>query len=304
LVSAAFFDRDSQPEAELRQLADELYRRVDWRWALNGQASLAHGWRPETGFLPHRWQGYSEALLLYVMALGAPSRPLPPESYAAYMATSQWQNVYGQEHFVAGPLFIHQYSHMFLDLRGIQDQHIRPHGIDYFENSRRATLAQREYAIQNPGAFAGYGPDCWGLTACDGPGPATLEAQGVMRSFYEYVARGAPGGPDDGTIAPWAVVASLPFAPAEVLSAVRYFNNIKLHQPEPHGYKNSFNRTFPSDTPEPLGWISPYHFGINMGPMALMIENYLSGLIWKLTRRSPYLLAGLRQAGFSGGWLA
>jgi len=304
LVAMAYFDRDSEPEAAVRRLGNELYRRVDWQWALNGQASLVHGWLPESGFLPYRWEGYDEALLLYVMALGSPTHSLAGESYQAYVANRLWQDIYGYEHFPAGPLFIHQYSHMFLDLRGIQDRYIGPFGIDYFENSRRATLVQREYAIRNPLQFEGYGRDCWGLTACDGPGPATMKLKGITRTFFEYVARGAPFGPDDGTLAPWAVVASLPFVPDEVLSAVRYFSQIKLHEPEPHGYKNSFNRTMPVASSSPLGWISPYHFGINMGPMAIMIENYLSGLIWRLTRRSPYLVAGLRKAGFAGGWLS
>jgi hypothetical protein len=304
LVAAAYFDQDSQAEVELRRLADALYRRVNWPWALNGKANLAHGWRPESGFLPQRWEGYDEALLLYVLALGSPTHPLPAESYQAYMNTCSWQQVYGYEHYFAGPLFIHQYSHMFLDLRGIQDRHIGHYGIDYFENSRRATLVQREYAMRNPLEFEGYGADCWGLTACDGPGPTTLTVNGISRVFYEYIARGAPFGPDDGTLAPWAVVASLPFAPDIVLQAVRYFSKIKLHEPEPYGYKNSFNRTFPVEAASPLGWVSEYHFGINMAPIALMIENHLSDLIWSLTRRSPYLAAGLRKAGFSGGWLA
>jgi len=304
LVVAAYFDQDGQAEVQLRQLADALYRRVDWPWALNGKANLAHGWVPESGFLPYRWEGYDEALLLHVLALGSPTHPLPPESYQAYMATCMWKKVYGYEHYFAGPLFIHQYSHLFLDLRGIQDRHLGRFGIDYFENSRRATLVQREYAIQNPLQFEGYGPDCWGLTACDGPGPAIMKLNGVVRTFYEYVARGAPYGPDDGTIAPWAVVASLPFAPDIVLPAVRYFSKIKLHEPEPYGYKNSFNRTVPVQAASPVGWVSPYHFGINMAPMALMIENYLSDLIWGISRRSDYLIAGLKKAGFSGGWLA
>jgi hypothetical protein len=303
LVAAAYFDQDSQAEAELRRLADELYRRVDWPWALNGKSCLSHGWRPESGFLAYHWEGYDEALLMYVLALGSPARPLPAECYQAYMSTALWKNVYGYEHFFAGPLFIHQYSHLYLDLRGIQDSEIGRFGIDYFENSRRATLAQREYGIRNPLKFEGYGEDCWGLTACDGPGPVTMRLNSIVRIFYEYVARGVPYGPDDGTIAPWAVVACLPFAPEVVLPAIRYFSKIKLHEPEPYGYKNSFNRTIPVDAPSPLGWVSPYHFGINMAPMALMIENYLSGLTWGLTRRSPYLVAGLRQAGFTGGWL-
>src|SRR4029079_3163055 len=130
---------------------------------------------------------------------------------------------------------------------------------DYFENSRRSTLVQREYAIRNPLEFEGYSQNCWGLPACDGPGPQTLKLNGKLRTFYRYIARGAPDGPDDGTIAPWAVVACLPFAPEVVLPSVRYFSKIKLHEPEPYGYKNSFNRTMPVETANPLGWVSKYH---------------------------------------------
>src|SRR4029078_11381427 len=126
---------------------------------LNGEACLVHGWLPESGFLPYRWAGYDEALLLYILGLGAPTGPLSAESYSAYMATCVWKKLYGYEHYFAGPLFIHQYSHMLLDLRGIQDRHIARFDMDYFENSRRATLVQREYAIQNPLAFEGYGQD-------------------------------------------------------------------------------------------------------------------------------------------------
>jgi hypothetical protein len=304
LTAAAYFDQDSETESELRRLADELYGRVDWPWACNGRASLTHGWLPESGFLPYRWEGYDEALLLYVLGMGSPTYTLSVEAYQAYMATCLWRQVYGYEHFYAGSLYIHQYSHMFLDLRGIQDAYIGRHDIDYFENSRRATLVQREYGIRNPLEYAGYGEDCWGLTACDGPGPATMKLNGTVRIFHKYVARGAPFGPDDGTIAPWAVLACLPFAPEVVLPAARYFSQIKLHEPEPYGYKNSFNRTMPVEDAGPLGWVSRYHFGIDMAPMALMIENYLTDLIWGLTRRSPYLVAGLRKAGFTGGWLA
>ena len=132
------------------------------------------------------------------------------------------REVYGYEYLYAGPLFIHQLSHLWIDFRGIQDDFNRKTGIDYFENTRRATYVQRQYGIENPLGFAHYNEFGWGLTASDGPGPAVLTVDGVQRTFYDYIARGAPFGPDDGTIAPWAVVTSLPFAPEIVIKTIRH----------------------------------------------------------------------------------
>jgi len=143
LTCSAYFDGDSKEEAEVRELADELYRRADWRWALNGGAALSHGWKPETGFLHHRWTGYDEGLLLYVLGLGSPTFPLPPESYAAYCSTYKWKKVYGRELLYSGPLFTHQLSHLWIDFRDLRDAFMREHGSDYFENSRQATYVQR-----------------------------------------------------------------------------------------------------------------------------------------------------------------
>jgi hypothetical protein len=174
LAAARFFDRDDAGERELRALADALYRRADWRWALDGGARIVHGWKPERGFLRYRWDGYNEALLLYLLALGSPTSPIPPECYDAWLSTYRWKKFYGIEYVYAGPLFIHQLSHVWVDFRGIADRYVRERGIDYFENSRRATYVQQEYAIRNPLGFAGYGKFAWGITASDGPGPATL----------------------------------------------------------------------------------------------------------------------------------
>ena len=200
----------------------------------------------------YRWEGYDEALLLYVLGLGSPTYPLPEESYQAWLSTYVWKKIYDYEFVYAGPLFIHQLSHIWVDFRGIQDAYMRDKGLDYFENSRRATYVQREYAIHNPLEFALYDKDCWGITASDGPGPATLKVDGVERQFFDYVARGVPHGPDDGTIAPWAVVASLPFAPEIVLPAIRYFTDrVKLEQADSYGFKASFNPTYPVKSGNP-----------------------------------------------------
>ena len=191
-----------EDEREISKLADALYRRVDWQWAQNGGLTVAHGWKPERGFLKSRWEGYSEAILLYVLGLGSPTHALPERSYKAWTRTYRWKKLYGHEFLYAGPLFIHQLSHVWIDFRGIRDDYMRERGIDYFENSRRATFAQQQYAIRNPKRFKGYGEYCWGITASDGPGPATRRIDGVERRFYDYKARSIPYGPDDGTDRP------------------------------------------------------------------------------------------------------
>ncbi len=303
LTCGMYFGRDTPDEREIRALAETLYTRVDWQWAQNGGSTVTHGWKPESGFLRYRWEGYDEALILYLLGLGSPSHPLPADSYTAWASSYQWKEIYGTEFLYAGPLFTHQLSHLWIDFRGIQDGFMRHRGIDYFENSRRATYIQQQYAIRNPEQFARYGEHCWGITASDGPGEMTRRIDGIERRFYGYVGRGVPYGPDDGTLAPWAVVASLPFAPEIVLPTIDHFNRLRLRETGAYGFKATFNPTFAGQPGSRNGWVSPWHCGINQGPIVVMIENYRSGLVWELFRQCPYLVAGLRRAGFTGGWL-
>ena len=303
LTAAAYFDRENDDERELRTLADALYTRVDWQWAQNGGARVSHGWKPETGFLRSRWQGYNEALILYVLGLGSPTRPLPETSYAAWTSTYRWKRLYGHEFLYGAPLFMHQLSHLWIDFRGIQDAFMREHAIDYFENSRRATYVNQQYCIRNPKRFRDYGQHTWGITASNGPGPATRRVSGFTRRFLGYVARGVPYGPDDGTLAPWAVAASLPFAPEIVLPTLQHCSTMYPRMESKYGLVCSFNPSFPSRGTTGSGWISQDHFALDQGPVVLMIENYRSGLIWRLLRGCPYVIAGLRRAGFQGGWL-
>ena len=302
LAAAEYFDRDSEEEQEIRDLADRLYRRVDWRWALDGGATLSHGWRPKEGFIPFCWEGYDESLLLYILALGSSTHALKPGCYEASVAHYSWRDVYGYEYIYGGPLFVHQYPHIWLDLRNIQDDFTREKGVDYFKNSRRATFVHQEYAIRNPKEYKGYGEFFWGITASDGPGPYTGRVNQIDRVFHGYLARGAPFGPDDGTVAPWAVVSSLPFAPEIVLPTIRHFNQMDLQAPNPYGYKATINREFPDGEHE-YGWISHYHYGINQGPVVLMIANYQGEFLWELMRGCEPVRIGLRRAGFKGGWL-
>ena len=312
LCAAVFFDGADSDEAEVRRLADALYERVDWRWMLGRRPksviatkgpTICHGWKPERGFLPYYWEGYDEALVLYILALGSKSHSLGPESYTAWTKTYAWRTVEGIESLHAGSLFIHQMSHAWLDFRGLQDDFMRQRGSDYFENSAQATRIQQRYAMRNPQGFEVYGERSWGISASDGPGALKRRPRGSARTFFDYIARGVPHGPDDGTLAPWAVVASLPFAPDIVLPTLEHFMQLQLHLENSYGFKASFNASYPAGREHPIGWVSPYHYGINVGPIVLMIENYRSGLVWQHCRAIPAIERGLRAAGFRGGWL-
>ena len=192
----------------------------------------------------------------------------------------------------------------YLRISKIQDDYMRAKGSDYFENSRRATYVQQEYAIRNPMGFKGYGEFAWGITACEGPGPATCKIHGVERQFWDYLARGVPYGPDDGTLAPWAAVTSLPFAPDIVLPTIRHFMAMRQERELlPYGFRATYNPTFNEEGDPHYGWISTHYYGLNQGPIVLTIENYRSEFLWNLMKKCSPLVRGLRQAGFSGGWL-
>jgi hypothetical protein len=310
LTAAVYFDRDTPVECDVRSRADAIYRRVEWPWSMGGARTVSLGWHPESGFLACGWRGYAEALMLYILGLGSPTHPLPTDSYAAWSETYRWARIYGYELLYAGPLFIHHLSQCWIDFRGIQDEFMRVHGIDYFENSRRATYVHQEYARRNPRRWAGYSAQCWGITASDGPGYATRVWAGKRRTFYGYHARGVPYGPDDGTVSPWAMLASLPFAPEIVLPSIAAFDAAYPEAKHDYGYTGSLNTSFGSGASTPSleavasgGWRSPAHYAINQGPVVLMIENHRSGLLWRLMRQCPYVVTGLRRAGFQGGWL-
>ncbi len=301
LTARVYFDESIQTETEIRELADALYHRMDWRWAQDGKSSVRQGWKPECGFLHYGWEGYDEAAILYILGLASPTRPLSDDSFPTWTSTYQWENIYGYGHLYSGPLFTHQYSHAWIDFRGIQDRFMREKKCDYFENTRRAIHVQREYALRNPHEFKGYGENCWGFTASDGPGTKTLRIDGRERRFLGYAARGVPFGPDDGTISPPVALASLPFTPAIALSAVRHFCERYPHITSGYRIPSAVNQTLTESNPE--GWISEGYFGLDQGMIVLMIENHRSQLIWKLMQKCPYIRKGLHNAGFRKGWL-
>ena len=302
LSAKEYFSADDYAEREIRKLAEALYLQVDWLWATNGSDTLTHGWKPKPGFLKYRWNSeYSEALLMYALALGSPTHSISLSGYLEWTNSFRTQTFYGLEQLYAGPLFIHQLSQIWIDCRSIGDDFNRRAGFSYFENSCRATRLQREYAIDNPKGFAGYGSNCWGITASDGPGPARRQIKGKKYSFFNYKARGVPYGPDDGTVAPWAVVASLPFAPEMVMEMIS--QNRESASSLYEWMNASHNPTFRQNAARSSGWISDCRYGINLGPAILMIDNFQSGLLWKLMCRSSFLREGLLRAGFTGGWL-
>ena len=303
LAAAQFYDREDEDEREIRALADELYRRVDWAWACGRSATVCMGWKP-SGFLRYRYRNFDESLLMYVLGSGSPTRPIPPEGYAKVMATHKLVTLYGLKHLHAGPLFIHQYPHGWVDFRGIRDGFLRRSddpSLDYFENSRRATLLQRRFAIEHADQFIGYGENGWGFTACEGPGRGTRTVDGRAVRFYGYVGRGVPFGPNDGTLAPWAAAASYPFAPAEVAAAVRHAEHHVPAVPDGVGWKPTINPTWP--TPGGTGWVCPDSTALNDGPILLLVENARTGLPWALMRRCHYVRDGLKKMSFTGDWL-
>lgn len=305
LSSQSYFDADDPTEARIRTLADQLYRRVEWDWALNEQGRISMGWRPENGFIPSDWNGYNEAMVLLVLALGSPTHPVPDNAWEKWTKNYQWAEFQGKEHLNFSPLFGHQYSHMYIDFRNIQDEYMREKNSDYFENSRIATLTNRDYAIANPGNFTGYGPTQWGLTACDGPGHLDTVYQDQPVQFFSYRARGASAHHtvDDGTLAPTAVGGSVPFAPTQCLATLKsLWENHYDSLVGPYGFKDAFNLTYV--TPEhPQGWYDIDYLGIDQGPILIQLENHRTELIWNVMKRNPYIRKGLERAGFTGGWL-
>ncbi|MCC8469395.1 glucoamylase family protein [Xanthomonas phaseoli] len=315
LFTQSYYDGDDPREKEIRQIADMLYKRVDWRWLQQRAPLISMGWFPESGFINHDWMGYNEAMMLYILALGSPTHGVDPDAWTSWTRTynNDWGVYQGQEYLSFGPLFGHQYSHVWIDFRDIQDQYMRERGIDYFLNSRRATLAQRDYAIDNPMKWKDYGENVWGLTASDGPQNTSQEYRGEQRQFRHYSSRGAGlrENFDDGTIAPTAAISSIVFAPEVVIPATQ-----EMHKRygdflySSYGFLDSFNPSFNYDIPiktgrmvPDRGWVASDYIAIDQGPILTMIANYQDEFVWNVMKKNPYIRAGLERAGFTGGWL-
>ncbi len=292
-----YYNRDNAVENQIRSLAEKLLERVDWNFMILPASSkyaytLSMAWTPEKGLQDYGWFGYNEALFLYVLAAGSGMNNAE-QSYKAWLKTYQWETPYkGLSHVAFPPLFGHQFSQAFIDFRGLADTYMKEKGIDYFENSRRATLVQRQYAIDNPKGWIGYDSLCWGVTACDGPPDKYNFAD---KKFLCYAGRGTSGPKnnyfDDGTIAPYAALSSLPFTPEIVLPTIQSMNK-KFGKSlwGKYGYYDSFNLT--------AKWIDDDFLGIDEGPMLMMIENFRTGLVWNYVMKDPIIQKGLNRLGY------
>lgn len=305
LFCQTYFDRTDVEEQKIRSLADSLYRRVDWRWAMADRPGITTAWHPEQGFSKYIWDGYDEAMILYILALASPTHPVPESTWKVWTSPYIWAEYYGLEFVSFGPLFGHQFSHCWIDFQDILDAYMAGKGIDYFENSRRATYSQQAYARDNPNKWRDYSEHIWGFTACDGPADTSFIVDSQQRQFWTYYARGVSFDwvGDDGTIAPYAAGASVAFAPEICVPALKTmrakYDTLVWQQ---YGFIDAFNPSF--ITPKtPTGWFDHDYIGIDQGPMLIMIENLRNGFVWNLMKQNPYIVNGLRKAGFRGGWL-
>lgn len=256
-------------------LATALYERVDFPWMMKGDPPLlSMGWKPETGFIAARWDAYSEHMLLDLLAVGSPTHPVPAAIWGGWRRDLV---SYSSFTYVAGdkPLFIHQYSHAFVDFRDRYDGH----GLDYFRNSVAATMAQRRFFIDLAAEFPTYSKDVWGLTASD--------------SARGYVAWGAPPRDPsiDGTVVPCAAGGSLMFTPTESLSALR---EMKARWGGTiygrYGFADAFNPA--------TGWTGPDVIGIDQGIILLSAENLRGGRVWRRFMKNPEIVRAMKAVGF------
>jgi hypothetical protein len=292
-----YYGADDETEKQIRSLSAMLLERVDWNFMQMPNSgkfanTISMGWSPEEGLHGMGWTGYNEALFLYILAAGSGMSGVE-KSYHSWLSTYKWQTPYKDlSHVAFPPLFGHQFSQAFIDFRGIADSYMKKKGIDYFENSRRATYAQRQYAMENHHGWVGYDSLCWGVTACDGP---TEKYNFGDKVFLGYAGRGASGRDynyfDDGTIAPYAALSSLPFAPEIVLPTIKSIierNGSKIWGK--YGFFDSFNQT--------ANWVNDDFIGIDQGPMLIMIENFRTGLVWNYVMKDPIIQKGLNRLGY------
>lgn len=293
-----YYNLDNETENKIRELAGLVLERIEWNF-FDMPAESPHpytismGWSPEEGLLNWGWTGYNEALFLYVLAAGSGMENVE-RSYDSWLSTYKWQTPYeGLSHVAFPPLFGHQFSQAFIDYRGLVDKYMKEKGIDYFENSRRATYVQRNYAVENPHGWIGYDSLCWGVTASDGP---TEIFNFDDKEFLGYAGRGAAGPDynyfDDGTIAPYGSLSSLPFAPEIVLPTIR--SMIENHGDRiwgEYGFYDAFNLT--------ANWVNDDYIGIAQGPMLIMIENFRTGFVWDYVMKDPIIQDGLTKLGYS-----
>jgi len=292
-----YYNLENDVENEIRLLSAKLLNRIDWNFMEMTEGgeyknTISMGWTPENGLHNMGWNGYNEALFLYILAAGSGMKNVEA-SYKSWIDSYDWLEPYeGLSHVAFPPLFGHQFSHSFIDFRGVYDKYMKEKGIDYFENSRRAAYTQREYSIENPHGWVGYDSLCWGITASDGP---TERYNFDDKKFLGYAGRGTSGNElnyfDDGTIAPYASLASLPFAPEIVLPTIKSIN--KKYGKGLWGYYGYFDAFNPT-----VNWFNKECIGIAQGPLLIMVENFRTGLVWNYVMKDEIIQKGLNKLGF------
>lgn len=315
LFAAGWWSGDSEDEQEIRRRATDIVDRAEWLWFQNGSAEISQSWRPEGGFARSGVIGYNEGLTAVLLALGSARHAVEDGAWEAWSAPYPrlWRGEGETRHLAYGPLCGHQLGHMWIDFRGIRDTVMRGAGFDYFENSRRATYANRAYCIANPMRWDGYSADLWGLTASDGPGAFQLPFKGETRTFQGYARRGPldlPGERDDGTLSPAASLGSLPFAPEIVLPAAKAFMAVPGLYRE-YGFLNAHNPSFrfadrkleTGNLNLQSGWVAGDYLALTQALILVQAANARSDFVWKIMRRSPVIRRGLTRAGFTGGWI-
>lgn len=263
-------------KGEIKEKAEQLYRNIDWNWYLNKNSNQFYmGYSPEKGFFGH-WDMYAEQLMLYVLAVASPTFPVNKSTYNDFKKpTTDYGEIKNIIYTYCGTLFTYQYSHAWIDFRKRKDEN----GIDWFENSVKATLANRKYCIENSKKYKTYGENSWGLTACIGPKGYSGEF-GAMPAFSKLEG-------NDGTISPSGAAGSIVFTPELSIQALEYYYN---HFPKfwgKYGLKDAYNL----EGSKP--WYAEEYIGIDKGISMVMIENYLTGLIWKYFMQNKHILQGL-----------
>ncbi len=297
LMTKDYYNEKNNPvEKKIRHLADKLYKRVDWTWALNKKDELSMGYTPEHGFIKTDWHGYNEGSLAILLGLGSPTHPLPKKAWAVYNASDKVVSLDKTKVIEFGPMFGHEYPQIWFDFRHIKDKLNDKLGFTYYANSCREAFIQNEYAILDPKQWLGYNKYNWGLTASDGPGYTVQNFNGKPTVFQAYIARGYPDSLDDGTIAPTASVSALPFAPTIAWPTIKYFMQESPSIYGRYGFKDAFNPSFKINNT--YGWVDKDYLGIDEGPILAMLENYQTGLIWDTMKKDKYFNKALKKAGF------
>jgi hypothetical protein len=286
LCARQYFERDDAKEHELRARIDGLWREAEWDWHTRGGSRVLYWhWSPNNGWSMNlEIRGWNECLITYVLAASSPRYAIDEDAYHGGWAQSRtFTN--GREYYgiglplgpdYGGPLFLAHYSFLGLDPRGLKDQYA-----DYWQQNVSHVLINREHCVRNPHGFKGYGPDCWGLTASDD-----------HLGYHGH----APDN-DLGVISPTAALASFPYAPEHCLRALRHFYH-KLGDRiwGEYGFVDAFSETH--------DWYATSYLGIDQGPIVVMIENYRTGLLWRLFMSCPEIQGGLRRLGFESPHLA